>query len=212
MLETKREPRLILFPENSNVSKKNHLLLGSCDVTDLADRYGTPLYVFDEDELRNRCKEFKQEFNQYYPGTRVVYAAKAYFDKFMAGILKEEEIGLDIVSIGEGSIAREGGYPLEKVYFHGNNKSIEELKLALEWGIGRIVVDNFYELSVLNKIAGEMKSKPGILLRITPGVDPHTHKYISTGIIDSKFGFPLVYGAEAVHQALSRRGAVGAGR
>jgi len=169
----------------------------------MAAEFGTPLYVFDESGLRHRCVEFKREFNKYYQSTRVIYAGKAFLDKAFALILKDEDIGLDVVSIGEAGVARLAGYPLKNAYFHGNNKSVDELRQALEWGIGRIVVDNFHELDLLNGIAGEMKRKPDILLRLTPGVAPHTHKYLSTGIIDSKFGFPLVYGGEAISRALS---------
>ena len=203
MIVTEQVPRLILFPATSSVNEKNHLMVGGCDTVDLVTEFGTPLYVFDESGLRNKCAEFKREFTRYYLETTVVYAAKAFLDKFFAKLLKEEEIGLDVASIGEASIARSVEYPLGKAYFHGNNKSVEELKLALQWGIGRIVVDNFYELTMLNQIAREMHCKPDILLRLTPGVDPHTHKYLSTGIIDSKFGFPLIYGTEAVSRALS---------
>ena len=112
-------------------------------------------------------------------------------------------MGLDVVSGGELSIAQSAGFPLEKVHFNGNNKSAEELNLALEWGVGRIVVDNFHELNMLSKIAKEKGRKPNILLRISPGVDPHTHQYTITGNVDSKFGFPRVKGEEAVTAAMS---------
>jgi diaminopimelate decarboxylase len=203
MISIEKTPRLMLFPLNTIVNDKNHLVIGGCDAVDLTAEFGTPLYAFDENNLRNNCAEFKREFGKYYPQTNVIYAAKAFLDKYMARLLKEEGVGLDVVSLGEASIVRSAGFPLEKAFFHGNNKSAEDLKVALQWGVGRIVVDNFYELNLLNKIAGEMSCKPDILLRLTPGVDPHTHKYISTGIIDSKFGFPLIYGDEAVSLAMS---------
>jgi diaminopimelate decarboxylase len=203
MISNEKIPRLILFPLNTNINDKNHLVISGCDAVDLTAEFGTPLYAFDEVSLRNNCAEFKREFSRYYPETNVIYAAKAFLDKFMAQLLKEEGIGLDVVSLGEASIARSMGFPLEKAFLHGNNKSADDLKVALQWGVGRIVVDNFYELNLLNKIASEMSCKPDILLRLTPGVDPHTHKYVSTGIIDSKFGFPLIYGDEAVSLAMS---------
>jgi len=153
--------------------------------------------------LRGRCAEFKREFSQRYSDTTVIYAAKAFINKALAQIFKEEGLGLDVVSAGELSIARSAGFPLERVYFNGNNKSAEELRLALEWGIGRIVVDNFNELTMLNEIASERGDKPDILLRLSPGVEPHTHKYIITGAVDTKFGFPLATAGEAVAQALS---------
>ena len=203
MISNEKQPRMSLFPASAAINAQNHLVINGCDMVDLAAEFGTPLYVFDESGLRDRCAEFKGEFNKYYKQTRVIYAGKAFLDKAFAAILKDEVIGLDVVSMGEAGIALLSGYPLKNAYFHGNNKSTGELRQALGWGIGRVVVDNFYELELLNIIAGEMKCQPDILLRLTPGVDPHTHKYLSTGIIDSKFGFPLVYGREAVSHALS---------
>ena len=196
-------PRLSPFPLTTEVSNQGHLMIGGCDAVELAAEFGTPLYVFDEFSLRSKCAEFKAEFGQRYTDTTVIYACKAFINKALALILKEEGLGLDAVSAGELSIAQSAGFPLDNVYFHGNNKSAEEIKLALEWHIGRIVVDNFYELSLLGEIAKEQGYIPDILLRLSPGVDPHTHKYIATGVIDTKFGFPLASGEEAVAQAMS---------
>jgi len=159
------------------------------------------LYVFDELSLRHRCAEFKTEFRKRYPDTTVVYASKAFTNKALALIFKEEELGLDVVSGGELGIARSVDFPMDMVYFHGNNKSAEELGLALQWRIGRIVVDNFHELGLLRKIAGEQSTD--ILLRLSPGIDPHTHQYITTGTVDSKFGFTLSTWDEAVASAMS---------
>jgi diaminopimelate decarboxylase len=197
------ESRLKLFPLTAKVSNNGHLLIGGCDAVELATEFGTPLYVFDEFSLRNRCAEFKQEFSRRYADTSILYAAKAFINKALAQIFKEEGLGLEVVSGGEISIARSAGFPGQKVYFHGNNKSAEELRLALGWRIGRIVVDNFHELAMLNEIAGERGDKPDILLRLSPGVEPHTHKYIITGSLDSKFGFPMAPGEQAVAQAMS---------
>jgi len=195
--------RLSLFPLTAAVNEKGHLMIGGCDSIELAEEFGTPLYVFDELSLRNKCAEFKVEFGQRYADTTVIYAGKAFINRALGLILKEEGLGLDVVSGGELSIARSVDFPLDKVYFHGNNKSAEELKLALEWKVGRIVVDNFHELAMLGKIAKEQGCIPDILLRLTPGVDPHTHKYITTGVVDSKFGFPLSTGDGAVAQAIA---------
>jgi diaminopimelate decarboxylase len=197
------ESRLKLFPAASAVNDSGHLIIGGCDTVELAAEFGTPLYLFDELSLRSRCAEFKQEFGRRYADTMVIYAAKAFINKALAHIFSEGGLGLDVVSAGEISIARAGGSPLERVYFHGNNKSAEEIRLALEWGIGRIVVDNFNELAMLDQIAGEQGNTPDILLRLSPGVEPHTHRYIVTGAVDTKFGFPLSNGGEAVAQALS---------
>jgi len=193
--------KLSLYPLTAEVSEKGHLIIGGCDTVELAEEFGTPLYVFDELSLRRRCAEFKTEFGKCYPDTTVVYASKAFMNKAMALIFKEEELGLDVVSGGELGIARSVDFPMGMVYFHGNNKSVEELGLALQWRIGRIVVDNFHELSLLREIAGEQSTD--ILLRLSPGIDPHTHQYTTTGTVDSKFGFTLSTWDGAVASAMS---------
>jgi len=171
----------------------------------VAKEFGTPLYLFDEFTLRHRCREFRSEFSKYHPDTLVIYGSKAFLNRALALIFKQEGLGLDVVSGGEISIAHSVGFPFDKIYFHGNNKTRDELKLALYWGIGRVVVDNFYELELLNELAEEKGISQDILLRITPGVDPHTHQYTTTGILDSKFGFPLATGQaeEGTSQAMS---------
>jgi diaminopimelate decarboxylase len=178
-------------------------VIGGCDTVELAAEFGTPLYIFDEFNLRRKCAEFKAEFSQRYADTLVVYAAKAFINGALALILKEEGLGLDVVSAGELGIAQSVGFPLDRVYFHGSNKSAEEIRLALSCHIGRIVVDNFRELTLLGEVAKEPDFTPDILLRLSPGVDPHTHQYIATGVIDTKFGFPLASGEEAIAQAMS---------
>jgi len=204
-MSTKTVPKLALFPPMTKVNKEGHLVIGGCDVVDLAEEFGTPLYILNESTLRHKCREFKDEFGKYYPDTLVIYASKAFLNQALALIFKEEGLGLDVVSGGELSIAHSVDFPLDKVYCHGNNKTPEELKLALDWGVGRIVVDNFYELEMLNKLAKKRGISQNILLRLTPGIDPHTHQYTTTGTIESKFGFPLATGQaeEAVNQASS---------
>ena len=197
-----RVPRLSLFPLTAEVSEDSHLIIGGCDTVQLAAEFGTPLYVFDESSLRSKCAEFKEQFSQRYGDITVIYACKAFINKALALIFREEGLGLDVVSAGELGIAQSVGFPLDRVYFHGNNKSAEEIRQALEWRVGRIVVDNFHELKMLDEIAGELGVKPDILLRLSPAVDPHTHKYIATGVIDTKFGFPLTNGEQAVAQAM----------
>ena len=196
-----RIPRL--FPLTAEVNSQGHLIIGGCDSVEMAAEFGTPLYVFDEFSLRRKCAEFKEEFGQRYGDTTIIYACKAFINKALALILKEAGLGLDVVSADELSITRSVDFPREMVYFHGNNKSAEEISLALDWHIGRIVVDNFQELAVLGEIAEERSAIPDILLRLTPGVDPHTHHYIATGVIDTKFGFPLASGEKAVTQAIA---------
>ncbi len=198
-----RVPRLSLFPQTAEVDKQGHLIIGGCDTLRLAAEFGTPLYLFDEVSLRRKCAEFKAEFSQRYADTTVVYASKAFINKALLLMFKEQGLGLDVVSGGELGIAHSAGFPMGRVYFHGNNKSVGEIGLALEWGVGRIVVDNFHELNMLGELAKERGNTADILLRITPGVDPHTHTYVTTGNIDSKFGFPLAYSEEAVAKAMS---------
>jgi diaminopimelate decarboxylase len=144
-------PELSLFPLTAEVNRQGHLCVGGCDVVDLVKEYGTPLYLFDEFTIRHKCREFKAEFSQRYPDTLVSYASKAFLNRALALILNQENLALDVVSGGELSIAHSVGFPLAKIYFHGNNKTPEELELALNWGIGRVVVDNFYELELLEE-------------------------------------------------------------
>ncbi len=192
-----------LFPQSAEVNNENHLLIGGCDSVELAEEFGTPLYVFDQADLREKCAQYRQEFGQRYPNTLIIYACKAFINKALALIFSQEGLGLDVVSGGELAIARSVGFPMERVYFHGNNKSRSELELALEWGVGRIVVDNFNELSLLNEVAKKAGVRQEILLRLSPGVDPHTHAYITTGVVDSKFGFPMAQAEEAISGATS---------
>ncbi|MFH1646248.1 MAG: diaminopimelate decarboxylase [Chloroflexota bacterium] len=178
---------LSLFPPSARVNQKGHLVLGGCDAVALAEEFGTPLYVFDERGLRDRCAEFKKEFGRRCADVTVLYAAKAFTPRAMLALVKEEGLGLDVVSGGELGIARSVDFPMNMVSFPGNNKSAEELEMALECGIGHIVVDNFHELNLLRGMAG--RKKASILLRLSPGIDAHTHKYNTTGTVDSKFGF-----------------------
>ena len=187
-------PKLSLFPLTKDVDNNGHLHIGGCNCVDLAKKFGTPLYVFDEVTIRSKCQEFKAEFTKRYANTFIAHASKAFLNRAIASILKEEGLGLDAVSGGELSVAQSVDFPKEKIYFHGNNKTADELKLALDWGTGRIVVDNLDELELLNSLARQRKFRQDILLRLTPGVDPHTHRHTTTGILDSKFGFPLATG------------------
>ena len=194
-----------VFPQTAAVAASGHLVLGGCDVVNLTAEYGTPLYIFDEQTLRERCQGFLREFQGRYPNTRVIYASKAFTNLALTRFLIKEGLGMDVASGGEMAAARAGGMPPSVVYFHGNNKSRTELEEGLAWGVGRIVVDNFHELGLLDQVAQEAGRVQDIMLRVSPGVDPHTHAYISTGTLDSKFGFPIGTGQaqEAIRQALS---------
>lgn len=198
-------PKLCLFPLTAGVDGRGHLCIGGCDIVELVKEYGTPLYVFDEFTLRSKCREFQDEFVKRYPDRLVIYASKAFLNRASAIILKDEGLGLDVVSGGELSVAQSVTFPMDQIYFHGNNKTADEVELALSCGIGRIVVDNLYEMGLVNELAKEKGIVQPILLRLTPGVDPHTHRYTTTGILDSKFGFPLITGQaeEALVQAMS---------
>ncbi len=197
-----------ILPRTAAVTAVGHLAVGGCDVVDLAREFGTPLYVLDEETLRHQCRQFQAEFRSRHPDTTVAYAAKAYLGRALAALLAEEKMGLDVVSGGELAIAGSVNFPAQGIYFHGNNKSEQELGEALEYGVGRVVVDNFHELQLLNGLAQGRERRQPVLLRLSPGVDPHTHAYTTTGTLDSKFGFPLPTGqAEAaLRQALEMSG------
>ena len=193
-----------LFPVTAAVNADDHLTLGGCDVVDLAREFGTPLYVFDEDTLRGMCREFVAEFGKRYPDSKVAYASKAFVNPAIARIVAEEGLGLDVVSGGELAVAKAVDFPAEDIYFHGNNKTPDELEFALDYGIGQVVVDSFHELETLDEIAGRRGARQDIMLRLSPGVDPHTHAATTTGILDSKFGFSIETGdaAKAIRQSL----------
>jgi diaminopimelate decarboxylase len=197
-------PKLALFPINTRFDAAGELHIGGCNASRLVREYGTPLYVFDELTLRHRCREFKVEFTRRYPETVVAYASKAFLIRAMAKLLAEESMHLDVVSGGELAIARAAGFPADRIYFHGNNKTPAEIEYGLKTGIGRFVVDSFHELDLLTDMARGLKVRQDVLIRINPGVDAHTHKLTTTGITDSKFGFQLATGAaeEALRTAL----------
>lgn len=171
--------------------KDGILYFDGCNTLKLAEKYGTPLYVVSENEISSRCKEIRESFLDKYENTKAVYASKAFLPLAMCKIIEREGLGLDVVSGGELYTAIKAGFPVEKIEFNGNNKSIDELKMAVEYGIGIIIVDNTHELDLLEQICKEQNKKAKILFRITPGVKSNTHKYITTGTKDSKFGIPL---------------------
>ena len=148
-------PNANLFPYTAEVDARGRLSLGGCDALELAAEFGTPLYVFDEDTLRGMCREFVGGFRSRYADSSVIYACKAFINVGLARLLQEEGLGFDVVSGGELAVALRADCPPERIYFHGNNKSREELAMALECGIGRVVVDNFHELSLLAELASE---------------------------------------------------------
>ncbi|MGE5632963.1 MAG: diaminopimelate decarboxylase [Caulobacteraceae bacterium] len=176
------------------INERGHIVFDGCDVVELAKEYGTPLYVVSESEVRRRCKRIQEYFMQKYPNTLALYASKAMSNMAVYKIIKEEGMGIDVVSGGELYTAIKAGFPMEKVYFHGNNKTPEEIKLGIDNNVGCFVIDNDYEIGLIQKLALESGKTVKALLRITPGVSGHTHEYISTGQIDSKFGFSVQNG------------------
>lgn len=178
-----------------NVNELGHLTIGECDTLELAKEYGTPLYVLDENSIRNACKSYVNSITDNYDGNGLpLYASKTLSCKEIYRIVNSENLGVDVVSGGELYTALSVGFPTDKIHFHGNNKTADELEYALESGVGRIVVDNLDELKLINNICENMKKKAYISFRIKPGVDAHTHDFIRTGQIDSKFGFALENG------------------
>ncbi|NLX93650.1 MAG: diaminopimelate decarboxylase [Clostridiales bacterium] len=190
------------------VNDKGHLTIGGCDTVELARRFGTPVYVYDEMEIRRNCQEFVRSIEDNYAGNgMVLYASKAFCCKEICRICAQENMGLDVVSGGELYTALSVDFPVEKIYFHGNNKTADELEQAVEHNVGRIVVDNIFELEMLERIAGDAGKTAEILFRIKPGIDAHTHSFVKTGQIDSKFGFALETGEAmaAVKKALEMK-------
>lgn len=190
------------------VNSSGHLEIGGCDTVKLAREFGTPLYVMDEELLRLQCRNYYQELAKIYPDATVIYAGKALMTTALCKIIEEEGLGLDVVSGGELYTASKAEFPLEKVFFHGNNKSPEELKMALEYSVGQIVVDNLVELETVNRLAVVYGKRVKILFRLTPGIDAHTHSYTQTGQQDSKFGLGISDGVaeKVISHALSLPG------
>lgn len=191
------------------VNELGHLTVDGYDTVSLAEQFGTPLYVFNENEIRSNLRSFIESIDDNYGGNGLVlYASKAFCCKEMCRICAQEGAGLDVVSGGELFTALSVGFPAEKIYFHGNNKTKQELVQAVDAGVGRIVVDNIYELDILSDIAASRGKTVSILFRIKPGIDAHTHEFVKTGQIDSKFGFALETGEamDAVRHALECRG------
>lgn len=178
----------------SKVNEQGHLEIGGVDTLHIVKEFGTPVYVYDVALIRNRARGFKNTFEKLGIKAQVAYASKAFSTIAMIQLAQQEGLSLDVVSGGELYTALAAEFPVEKIHFHGNNKSREELSMALKHEIGCIVVDNFHELELLEELCREKKVKANILLRVTPGIEAHTHDYILTGQEDSKFGFDLQNG------------------
>lgn len=194
-----------LLQREFSINDKGHLEIGGCDTVDLAKNFGTPLYVMDESKIRENCRDYMESIRKVYPDSEVVYAGKAFLTKAICCLIYQEGLGLDVVSGGELYTALHAGFPPERIYFHGNNKSREELLFALRNGVGQIIVDSLMELETLIQLAHETKTRPRVILRLNPGIEAHTHTYNQTGQEDSKFGMGINNGValQAVKQALS---------
>jgi len=205
-LPSERPIQWSLLPDSSTVGADGHLSIGAVDLVELAEEVGTPFFVYDEDQLRARCREAVAGF-----GTGVAYATKAFLCKAMAALALEEHMSLDVSTGGELAVALAGGATGESLVLHGNNKSSEELSAALGAGVGRLVVDSFDEIGRLEAMSGSGGSSvPGgsptrLLVRVTPGIEAHTHEYVRTGQEDTKFGFSLASGAAAEAVGALRR-------
>jgi diaminopimelate decarboxylase len=189
-----------------HVNAEGHLTIGGCDTVQLAKTYGTPLYVMDEPTIRETLRAYRASIDENYEnGGMVAYASKACSFQEMYRIVMQEGCGADVVSGGELYTAMQVGFPAERLVFHGNNKTEAELRMALEYGVGRIVVDNPTDLQVVAEVAADMGKVANVYLRVTPGIDAHTHEFIRTGRVDSKFGFTLKTGEamEGVKTALA---------
>lgn len=184
-----RSPNQSLMPLTAEVNDKDHLVVGGCDVTELVKEFGSPLYILDEVSLRTACQQYQGALAEHYGGEALaIYASKAWNCLAVCSIVKSEGMGIDVVSGGELYTALQAGFPTEKIYFHGNNKSREELSQAVDMGCN-VVADNWLELRTLAELAKAQGKIMSVMLRFTPGIECHTHEYIRTGHIDSKFGF-----------------------
>lgn len=181
--------------DNINVNEKGHLTFAGQDTVDLAAKYGTPLYLLDENRIREKCRIYTDAFIKYFPeGSEVLFASKANSFKKIYKIIAEEGLGADVVSGGEIFTAKEAGFDLSQTYFHSNNKTDDEIAYAMDCGVGQFVVDHMSELAEVDRQAGIRGICQKVLLRLTPGIDPHTYEAISTGRVDSKFGAAIETG------------------
>lgn len=184
-----------LFPDTASL-ETGHLVIGGCDSAELAEKFGTPLYVYDEATILARARAFRDVLRGAYPAASTVcYAAKAYAAPWLFALLAREGLGVDVVSGGELALALRSGFAADRIYLHGNNKSDEELSAALDARIGHVVVDNLDEISRLGALASARRVRQPVLLRVGPAVDVHTHEHLATGVPDTKFGLDIASGA-----------------
>jgi diaminopimelate decarboxylase len=187
----------MLLPVTAEINKDSRISIGGCDISELKSKYGTPLYIIDVATVKKQCRDYLKFFTFGDFDSEITYASKAFCTIPMCQTIRKEGLSIDVSTGGELFIALKRGFEPEKKYFHGNNKSADEIKFGLDYKVGTFIVDNFNELEILNRLAGERNIRQKIFLRITPGIKAHTHKYIQTGAIESKFGFGI-YGSVAM--------------
>ena len=188
------------------INKKGHLEISHCDTVELTQKYGTPLYLMSEDRIRENMRKYKNSIDKFYGGKGLcLYASKAFSTGYIYKIAQEEGLGVDVVSGGELFTALKAGFDAKKIVFHGNNKSYDEIKMAIENGVGRIIIDSYAELDMINDISLQLGKVTDVMIRVKPGIDAHTHEFISTGHIDCKFGFAIENGEaiEFIKKAVS---------
>ena len=194
------------YRKTMKVNDKGHLEIGGCDCVELAEKYGTPLYIMDEEYIRSVCRAFKQTIDDTYGEGNMAYASKAFSCKAIYNVMKEEGACIDVVSGGEIYTAASAGFDMSKAFFHGNNKLDEELELAMQVGVGTMVVDAADDAERINEYAKKYNRVQKVLVRVNPGVEAHTHSYIQTAKVDSKFGFSIKSGAaeDAIKDVMSK--------
>ncbi len=199
-------PLAEVLPISASVNAKGRLALNGLDVREIVKEFGSPLYIFDESTIRAMCREYVDSFRHYYADTDIEYSTKAFSNPAVLKIIEQEGLTIDVVTGGELAFALAADVPTDKINFHGNNKVRSELREAVEAEIGRITIDSFHEIDILNEVAGDVGKPQAVNLRLSPSIDPHTHRLTSTGVLDSKFGFSIETGdaEKAVDAALSR--------
>ena len=187
--DSSRSPNQSLLPLTAQINDQDHLEIGGCDVPTLLQQFGSPLYILDEHTVRESCRQYQESFKKHYSGeSLVIYASKAWNCLAVCALVEQEGLGIDVVSGGELFTALKAGFDPEKIYLHGNNKSRHELEMAIASHV-TIVIDNWLELETVVELAQHASDAVRIMLRVTPGIECHTHEYIQTGHLDSKFGF-----------------------
>ena len=199
-------PLTEVLPTSASVNDARRLTIQGCDVREIVEEFGSPVYIYDEATIREMCREFVGIFRRFYPATEIAYSTKAFSNPAILKIVEQEGLYIDVTTGGELAFALAADFPVDKINFHGNNKIRNELSEAVKAGIGRITIDSFHEIELLSEVARSLSETQTVNLRLSPSTDPHTHRLTSTGVLDSKFGFSIETGdaEKAVNAALSQ--------